>query len=372
MAVTVRVDRGLLSRHALNRALLARQLLLRRWNLPAVEAIERLVGMQAQAPEPPYVGLWTRLVNFRSDELADAIVDRRAVRIVLMRGTIHLVSARDCLALRPVVQPVLDRGLRANYGRRIADADLDQIAAAGRTLVEQRPRTYAELGSLLHAQWPDRDPAALAQVVRAFVPLIQVPPRGIWGASGPAAHTSGEAWLDQPLASERSPDEMVLRYLAAFGPATIRDMQTWSGLTGLHAATDRLRAHLRTFLDEHGKELFDLPDAPRPDPDTPAPPRFLAAFDNVLLSHADRSRIIAKEHRPLVFTENGIIRPTILVNGFVCGTWKTERTRGTATLVIEPFEPLPAEAHAALTTEGERLIRFVEDGAGTFDVRFAT
>ena len=372
MAKTVRVDSGLLGRRALNRALLARQLLLRRWNLPAVEAIERLVGMQAQAPEPPYIGLWTRLVDFRSDVLADAIMDRRAVRIGLMRGIIHLVTARDCLALRPVLQPVLDRGLRANYGRRIADTDIDQIAAAGRTLVEQRPRTYAELGSLLCAQWPDRDPAALAQVVRALVPLIQVPPHGIWGASGPAAHTSAEAWLDQPLASERTPDEMVLRYLAAFGPATIGDMQAWSGLTGLGAATNRLRPRLRTFLDDYGKELFDLPDASRPDPDTPAPPRFLAAFNNVLQSHADRSRIIAKEHRPLVFTENGIIRPTILVDGFVRGTWKTERMRGTATLVIEPFEPLPEEAHAALATEGERLIRFIEDGAEAFDIRVVT
>jgi len=371
-AATVRADSVVLDRRALNRALLDRQLLLRRWNLSAVEAIERLVGMQAQAPEPPYIGLWTRLENFRPDELANAIMDRRAVRIGLMRGTIHLVTARDCLALRPVLQPVLDRGLNANYGRQIAGTGVEQILTAGRALVEERPLTYAELGTLLHAQWPDRDPAALAQVVRALVPLVQVPPRGIWGTSGPAAHTTAEAWLGHPLASTRTPDEVVMRYLAAFGPASVRDMQVWSGLTGLRMVTERLRPRLRTFRDEHGKELFDLQDAPRPDPDAPAPPRFLAAFDNLLLSHADRSRIIAKEHRPLVFTENGIIRPTILVDGFVRGTWRAERTRGTATLVIEPFEPLPKEAYDALTAEGVRLIRFVEEGAGAFNIRFVT
>jgi len=371
-AAPARVESDVLGQRALNRALLARQLLLRRWNLSAAEAIERLVGMQSQAPDPPYVGLWTRLETFRPDDLADLIGDRRVVRIALMRGTIHLVTARDCLALRPVLQPVLDRALTGVVGRDLVDVDTAHLVAAGRALVEERPRTYAEIGALLRARWPDRDAAALAHAIRALVPLIQVPPRGIWGAGGPAAHTTAEAWLGRPLAPDPAPDDMIARYLAAFGPATVRDMQTWSGLTGLRTVTERLRPRLRTFRDEQGNELFDLPDAPRPDPDTPAPPRFLPPFDNVLLSHADRTRIIAAAHRPLVFTINGIIRATILVDGGVAGTWRTERTGETASLVIEPFEPLSKEARDALTAEGDRLVRFIEGGARAFDVRFVT
>ncbi|MDF2963322.1 MAG: hypothetical protein K0S39_5057 [Paenibacillus sp.] len=297
-----------LGRQTLNRALLERQLLLRRAKLSALDAIEHLVGLQAQAPNPPYIGLWTRLAEFSHDELAQLLHDRQAVRIALMRSTLHLVSARDCLALRPAVQPVLDRGLKGTYGKRLAGVDIEALAAAGRALVEEQPRTFHELGKLLAERWPDRDPAALAAAVRTCVPLVQVPPRGIWGSSGQAAHTSAEAWLSQPLDAAPSPVAMILRYLGAFGPATVSDMQVWSGLTRLREVIDRLRPRLRTYRDEQGNELFDLPDAPMPDPDTPAPPRFLAEYDNMLLSYTDRTRIMAEKYRPLVFTDNGIIR----------------------------------------------------------------
>lgn len=359
----------MLGRRALNRALLARQMLLGRETLAAEEAIERLVGMQAQAPNPPYIGLWTRLDDFHPDELSRLITERRAVRIALMRGTIHLVTARDCLTLRPVLQPVLDRGLNTIFGARIAGVDTVALVAAGRALVEERPRTYAELGALLQERWPDRDTAALANAVRALAPLVQVPPRGLWGASGPAAHTTAESWLGRPLDADPSPDAMVMRYLAAFGPATVRDIQTWSGLTGLRAVTERLRPRLRAFRDEQGNELFDLPDAPQPDPDIPAPPRFLPDYDNALLSHADRTRIMDDERRTLVFTKNGIIRATVLVDGFVRGTWTITRQGGVATLHIAPFAPLPQQDRAALTEEGARLLAFAADGAR--DVQFA-
>ena len=362
-----------LGRRALNRALLARQLLLQRWTLPAAEAIERLVGLQAQAPNPPYIGLWTRLEGFRHDDLAHLIAARQAVRIALMRGTIHLVTARDCLALRPVLQPVLDRGLSAGSlnGRRLAGLDTAALAAAGRALVEQRPRTFSELGTSLREQWPERDPAALANAVRTLVPLVQVPPRALWGAGGQAAHTSAEAWLGRPLASDSAPDEMILRYLAAFGPAGIADIQTWSGLNGLRAVVERLRPRLCIFRDEAGRELFDLPDAPRPAPDAPAPPRFLPEFDNMLLSHADRTRIMADEHRKAIFTINGLISSTVLVDGFVRGTWKVTRHRGAATLLVKPFEPLPARDRDALAEESARLLAFAAGDAGTHDVQFA-
>ena len=359
----------------LNRATLERQMLVRRQKLPAAEAIEHLVGLQAQTPNPPYVGLWTRLEGFHPDKLARLITDRRAVRIALMRNTIHLVTARDCLKLRPLVQPIFDRALYANRTHRagIDGMDVEAVVAAGRALLEVRPRTAKELGELLQERWPNRDPSSLARAIRHLVPLVQVPPRGIWGKSGQATHTTAEAWLGRPLDPDPSLDELVVRYLAAFGPATVRDVQIWSGLARLGEVTDRLRPHLRTFRDERCKELFDLPDAPRPDPDTPAPPRFLPEFDNLILSHADRTRIIANDYRKEIASKNGMVPATVLVDGFVRGTWKTERTRGKVTLVIEPFEPLFKEDCDALAEEGEQLVRFVAEpeGAETFKVRFA-
>src|ERR687894_895668 len=322
-----------------------RQMLLRRRKLPAIEAIEHLVGMQAQVPNPPYVGLWTRVEGFHPDELARLILDRRAVRIALMRNTIHLVTARDCLRLRPLMQPVLDRGLYANRAHRadIEGLDTEALVSAARTLLEERPRTAKELGELLKERWPDCDAASLARAIRHLVPLVQVPPRGVWGKSGQAIHTTAEAWLGRPLDPEPSLDEMIVRYLGAFGPAAVKDIQTWSGLTRLGEVTERLRSRLRTFRDEQGKELFDLPDAPRPGSDTPSPPRFLPEFDNLILSHADRTRMIADDHRKVIASKNGMVPATVLVDGFVRGTWKTEGARGKVTLMMEPFEPLTKE-----------------------------
>jgi hypothetical protein len=355
----------------LNRAMLERQMLLRRRNLSAVEAIEHLVGMQAQAPAPPYVGLWTRLKDFHSDDLACLILERRAVRIALMRNTVHLVSARDGLALRALMQPVFDRTLYSTRANRahLEGIDIEALVAAGRTLLEEKPRTAKELGQLLQEEWPERDSASLARAIRHLVPLVQVPPRGLWGKSGPAAHTTAEAWLGRPLDPAPSLEETILRYLGAFGPATVKDVQTWSSLSRLGEVIERLRPRLRIFRDESGKELFDLPDAPMPDPDTPAPPRFLPEFDNLILSHADRTRVIGEEYRKAIASKNGMVPATVLVDGFVRGTWKTERSRGKANLEIKPFEPLTKEDRDALAEEGERLIRFT--GAEAYEIRFA-
>jgi hypothetical protein len=358
-----------LSLRELNRATLGRQLLLRRQKLPTLQAIEHLVGMQAQAPTPPYVGLWTRLEGFHPDGLARLITDRRAVRIALMRNTVHLVSARDCLSLRPLLQPVIDRGLQANRSG-VDGVDLETLSTAGRALLEERPRTASELGVLLQEQWPERDPTSLARAIRHLVPLVQVPPRGVWGESGPAAHTTVEAWLGRPFDRDPSQKEMVLRYLGAFGPATVKDIQTWSGLTRLGEVLDRLRPRLRTFRNEHGKELFDLPDATRPDPDTPSLTRFLPEFDNLILSHADRTRVIADAYRKAIASRNGMVPATFLVDGFVLGTWKAQLTRRKATLVIEPFEVLAKRDRDALAEEGERLLRFIRHGAEAFEVSF--
>jgi DNA glycosylase AlkZ-like len=361
-----------LGRRALNRALLERQMLSSRRKISAFDAIEHLVGMQAQAPIPPYIGLWTRIDGFDPDELSRLITDRDVVRIALMRNTVHLVSARDCLRLRPLLQTVIERGL---YARRadIEGVDVEDLASAGRTLLEEQPRTARELGALIEERWPERDPTALARAVRHLLPLVQVPPRGVWGKSGQTTHTTAEAWLGRPLDPTYSPDEMVLRYLGAFGPASVKDAQTWCGLTRLDRVFERLRSSLHSFRDERGKELFDLPEAPRLDPNVPAPPRFLPEFDNLILSHADRTRVIAEEHRKALTSRNGMVPAVVLLDGFVRATWKTERARGRAMLVIEPFETLCSRDQDALTDEGERLLGFVAEGRGeeASGVRFA-
>jgi hypothetical protein len=358
-----------LSRRALNRALLDRQLLLRRVPLPGgeeragpvIEVIERLAGLQAQAPFPPYYGLWSRLDGFRPPDLAQLILDRRVVRIALMRGTIHLVSARDCLLLRPLVQPVLDRAV-ATLARQLPGVDPAELAAAGRDLLAQRALTFSELGAQLAERWPGRPGNALAQSVRALVPLVQVPPRAVWGRSGQAAHTTAESWLGRPLDASPGLEELVTRYLAAFGPATVRDIQAWSGLTRLGEVVSRLRPGLRTFRDEQGAELFDLPGAPTPAPDTPAPARLVAEFDNLILSHADRTRVISEPNRQRLYSKSGIFPGTVLVDGFAAGIWLLDRSRSAAVLTIELFGPVGRRDRDAVADEAGRLLEFAAPG----------
>ena len=345
-----------LSWRALGRATLARQLLLSRSDMPVPQAIEHLVGMQGQAPHAPYLGLWTRLATFDPDALSRMLLDRTAVRIALMRGTVHLVTAGDALALRPLTQPIYDRDLRTNvlHSAALRGLDLAALATAGRALVEATPRTGTELGALLAERWPDRSGASLAYGVRDLLPLVQIPPRGLWGRSGQPVLTTAEAWLGRPLAA-MDPATMVTRYLGAFGPATVQDAQTWSGLTGLREVVERLP--LARFRDEAGRELFDLPDALRPDPDTPAPVRFLPDFDNLLVSHADRTRVIADEHRAYM-AQHRLVR-AVLVDGVVAGTWTIAKRR----LEVQPFGRLSKRDRAAVAAEGERLLGFVHPGA---------
>jgi hypothetical protein len=337
-----------------------------------IEMVEHLVGLQAQAPFPPYYGLWSRLEDFRPDELARLITGRQVVRIALMRGTIHLVSAGDCLTLRPLMQPVLDRALATTFGRQLAGVDTQALAAAGRAFAEEEPRTFSELGALLSRQWPDHPAAALAQGVRGLVPLVQVPPRAVWGAAGQARHTSAESWLGRPLSRSASLDSLVRRYLAAFGPASVLDVQAWSGLTRLREVAERLRPGLRTFRDENGTELLDLPEAPRPDPDVPAPVRLVAEFDNLVLSHADRSRVISHENRKRLFSRNAVFPGTVLVNGFAAAMWRIARSAGAVTLTVEPFGKISGKARDEITDEGRRILAFAAPDATAHDVIFAS
>jgi hypothetical protein len=368
-----RGSRDVLGARALNRALLERQMLLRRRRLPVLDAVERLVGMQAQEPNAPYLGLWARLEGFAHDELSRLITERAVVRIALMRGAVHLVVARDCLTFRPLVQPIFDRHLRDSrtHARAIAGVDPGALAAVGRALVEERPRTNAELCLLLRERWPDRDAATLAHAVRSLLALVQVPPRGIWGAGGGLpALTTVESWLGRPLEREPWAEHMVVRYLAAFGPATAGDLEAWSGLARLGEVVERLRPELRTFRDAQDRELIDLPNAPRPHPETPVPPRFLPAGDSVLAAHEDSARIVADDHRARTVTI-GQMTGTVLVDGFVRATWKIRRRNGAATLAITPFEPLSRHDSTAVSDEGARLLAFAANEARAHDVELA-
>jgi hypothetical protein len=344
-----------LTLRALNRALLARQMLLRRHRMSVTQTLERLVGMQTQSPQAPYVGLWSRLEAFAPEQLSRLLINRRAVRMTLHRATLHLVSARDALALRPVLQPMIARLLFATQaGKELVGADVAAIVEAGRELLQNEPRTNAQLGELLRGRWPDRSAASLSRAVQIMLPVLQVPPRGLWRVAGQAAWTPVESWLGKTFSEDASPDDLVLRYVRAFGPASIADMRAWCGLSQLGAAFERVRDKLVSFEDEGGVRLYDLPSAPRPRAETPAPPRFIPEWDNILISHADHSRVIDPHHRAQIFTPNGMLPGTLLVDGFVAGTWAIDGS----ILRIRCFESIAASHRKLVIDEGRRLLAF--------------
>ena len=349
----------LLTVRALNRATLDRQLLLRRTGLPVLDVVERVGGLQAQTPHTWYTGLWNRVEGFAAADAAGLLESRRLVRIALQRSTIHLVSDRDCVAMRPLLQVVTERGTRSTFGRRLAGVDLDELAAAGRKLLDGRAMTFAALGEELAKRWPDADRQALSQTVRWLVPLVQVPPRGLWGRSGPVAHTSAESWLDV-TAPAMTPGELVRRYLAAFGPASVLDAQAWSGLTRLGEVVETL--DLARFRDESGRTLYDLPDAVRPAEDVPAPVRLMYDFDNLFLSHADRSRVLPERAAAVVrgFMGTNVIPRLILADGVPVGDWTVSRAKGVSTITIHRWGPI-AEPDA-VGEEAARLLEFLAPG----------
>lgn len=336
-------------------------MLLAREQLDAPAGIERLVSVQAQFPKPAYIGLWTRLEDFRAAELTERLEDRSVVRATMMRHTLHLVSARDYLAQRSAIQPAIRRGFQSVAGDRLAGVDLDRLVAAARAELAEGPRTFAELRETLVGLEPDREPSILGYAVRSLLPLVQVPTGGPWAFPPQPRFTEAEDWLGASPDPDRGPDELVRRYLAAFGPASVRDAQTWSGLAGLAKCFARLRPELRVFHDERGVELFDLPAAPRPPENTPAPARLLPDYDNLMVAYADRSRVIADEHRPKVSLSAARVRATFLLDGVVAGTWKLEpRKRGAGPFVVlEPFGRLAKRDRVALEAEASGLLAFL-------------
>lgn len=361
-----------LSRRALNRATLARQMLLQREKTKVATAVERLAGMQAQVPRPPFVGLWTRIDGFVRADLTRAIEKRDVVRATMMRGTLHLVSRKDFIALRTAMQPMLTKGMQSILRERTAGIDIDAIVADAQAFFKKEPRTFAALREHLDARFPDSDQRAMGYITRMMLPLIQIPADGAeWAYPATADFAVAESWLGESLDKKDNAEALALRYFAAFGPATAKDFQTWSGLATAGAVVDALRPKLIALRDERKRELFDLPKAPRPGEDGDAPARFLPEFDNLLLAYADRTRIIANEHKPALASRNLFIPATFFVDGFMTGTWIYEVKKRIARLTLKPVTTLAKPTRAALTEEGERLLAFLEPDAKGQEIEFA-
>ena len=329
--------------------------------MPALEAVERLVALHSQVPRDPYVALWSRVEPFRTEALSDALEERRAVRMTLLRGTLHLVTARDAIGLRALVQPAIEGVIYGSSPLRkaVGSVDTDGLFAALRAWLDERPRKRSELVKEIAARWPDQDADSLGYAMYAL-PTVQVTPRGLWRRSGGSAFTTMEAWLGASPDHTADVETLVLRYLAAFGPATPADAQYWSGIPRLHEVFERLGPRLRTVRNEDGRELYDMPRAPLPDPDVLAPVRFLPEYDNVVIGHKDRTRIIP----------DGIPRWTevgwgsVLVDGTVAARWRLVETKPGATLRVEPFRGLTRQERDDVREEAGRLAAFLTSDPG--------
>lgn len=353
----------------LNRATLARQWMLDRADVAIPDAISFLLGLQAQTSAGPYQALWNRLRDFRHEDLTALILDKSLLRATSMRTTLHLHTAADMRAIRPVMQPVLDRTWQSTFGKRIAGADRADVHRRGVELLDQAPLTSGDLGKELAKTWPQSEPLALAQVLHCSETLIQIPPTRIWGHGGPPLLSRIENWAGTPVGPAIDLPALVLRYLAAYGPASIMDMQNWSGLTKLASAFEAVKDQLVAFLGEDGRLLYDLPDGLRPDPQTPAPVRFMPEYDNVWLGYADRYRIQPELARNRMVLVNGYIA-AYTVDGFISGNWTLKRSKDDIAITILPFRKLTNTETAAVEAEAHAHGAFLADGKGKLGVRW--
>ena len=352
----------------LNRALLSRQLLLKRHAIAPEAAVQALIGLQSQIPNPPYIGLWTRLERFQRDDLTALLQDRRVVRAAWIRSTLHLVAAADHQRFQPVIQPALARGLRSFFGKLARDMDMARLIAIAKPFLDAEEPSIGELRAHLQKHEPALNKEAMAYAVRSHLPLAQVPPSGTWGVGTRATYTPAERWLGPPDPSDLP--TLFRRYLAAFGPASVMDFQTWAGMTSLKTQLADAVADLPIYRDERGKTIYDLRDMALVPADAPAPIRFLPEYDNILIAHQSRARVLPDAHRKKVFLSAGRVANTALVDGFAAATWKATREKSTATLHISLFEEQPKAVKAELEEEGQKLIRFIEDDADAFRVDF--
>ncbi|MDQ2673187.1 MAG: winged helix DNA-binding domain-containing protein [Chloroflexota bacterium] len=340
----------------LNRATLARQLLLERASMSAYEAIGHLVGLQAQTATSWYLTLWSRLRDFDPLATGRLLEDRRVVRSWFMRATIHTVTDADAPDLRAFTQPTIERSIRGKWADALAGIDLAEMQRAIRWFVAT-PRTPGELVAHLAELWPDApDALTMTNAAKAIVPMVQVPPRGVWNRSGMVRLAAMDDWIGRPVPTKVDPVPILRRYLAAYGPASAADAQVWSGITRLGEVLDRMRGELLVLRDANGRELFDLPDAPRPQADVPAPPRFLADFDNLLLSHADRSRFITDAMRAALAERSGPLPGALLVDGRVAGAWYLRTQGPAATVVIGVSQPFAPDDEAAVRAEAGAML----------------
>jgi DNA glycosylase AlkZ-like len=344
----------------LNRATLARQLLLERHALGAPRAIERVCAVQGQWPTAPYVALWSRVRDFHRDALIRALERRRVVRSTLMRGTIHMVSVRDYPALAP-----LWRARRREEFERLG-GDVAAAEAAMRRELEDGPRLYTELAATL-------GDGTMNRRLGPLVPLAHLPPAGGWRYHGRTRLAEAEAWLGTPFSEPDAGARLLVeRYLSAFGPASVQDLARFSGLRmkDLRAGLDALEPRLRRYRDEEGRLLLDLPRRPLPPADAPAPVRFLGRWDNALIGYERRARILPVEYEERKIGLAG--DQPFLVDGYVAGVWSVERATTAATLRLEALAPLPRAARRAVEQEAGELLAWHEPEANVRSVRWSS
>ncbi|MVU84010.1 winged helix DNA-binding domain-containing protein [Nocardia sp. ET3-3] len=350
-----------LSNRILNRTLLARQHLLERTALDVGDLCDHLVGLQAQDMLPPFVALWSRAIDFAPATVSKALDDRSLVRITLMRGTIHLVTPPDALRIAPHIQPELEKipfRKGFNYGALVG-LDPEEVRAHGESVLGDEPMPAAQLREHAAALYPDRDPGAIVQAWLYQLPVLQTPPRGRWGDSSRPIWSRVQPWLGAPLDPGYPLEELLLRYLRAFGPATTMDMQTWSKLTGMKAAVAKLGDRVRTYTDDRGRTLYDAADAVLADPELPAPVRLLGWYDNAILSHQDRSRIVPDGNAPPLRAFANQVSP-VLVDGYLTGVYKVFTKGTTASLRICPHGTWTRAEREAVEAEAVALLEFLE------------
>jgi winged helix DNA-binding protein len=345
----------------LNRVTLERQLLLQRSPTTVLDAIGRLVGVQAQAVNAPYLGLWTRLSDFALPDLTATLADRTVVRSSVLRGTQHLVRADDYWWLRALIAPTLARGRQAAFGKQTAGLDLRALASAATELLAGRTMTRPKLGAALARRWPEYDPLVLGWCAQTLVPVVHPPPNGTWRRGGSTPFALAADWLGE-AAPEHGPEELIRRYLAAFGPATVVDMRQWSGVRGLGEVVERMA------LVSLGEGLYDLPDMTY-ESDVDAPVRLLPEFDNLMVAYADRRRLMPDEYRGRVCV-GSMVFPTVLVDGTVRGTWKLALGKA-ATLTVSLFERLSRAARDEVEAEASRLLDFAAEGMDQRELAWA-
>lgn len=360
---------ALLSARAINRATLERQLLLRRHDLGVVDAIQRTVGLNAQDSNGPFLWLWARLNAPTISRLTASIEAGDVVRSTMMRATQHLATAADFRWLRPLHTPLFTRVQRNVFGRRTEGVDLAELTALTRTTLAGATMTRPELARVLEQRWPEHERMALAWSAQYLEPVVHPAPSGTWDYRGaiPFALAADHVGTLHPAPDPR---ELVRRYLAGYGPATTSDLRAWSGISGLREVVATMRGELTTFRDDDGRDVLDLPDAPRPDPDEPAPVRLLPAFDNLLLAYADRRRVMSDDVRRQVCVGDWIAA-TVLVDGEVAASWTLDHDDDTATLRVVPFRMLTAAERDEVEQEATSLLRFAASTAAVHEVRFA-